>query len=187
MLSEFLASYGYIALFFGVLAEGEVALIIAGFLIHQEYFTFPAVVALAVFTTYFADQFFFLLGRKRGALLLQRYPMLEEKRRFVMHFFEKYKNLFALLFRFFYGFRIISAFGLGMTSIRMRAFMLLDFVGTTAWALLMTGIGYVFGVTLVAILGKIKRFEKMILFILLVIAAGAWIVELLRFQRPSKK
>ena len=46
-LREFLAQYGYLAVFAGTLLEGEVILVLAGFAAHQGYLQLPVVMLVA--------------------------------------------------------------------------------------------------------------------------------------------
>ena len=74
-LESFIQSYGYGALFLGTLLEGETALILAGLTAHMGLMKLPLVILVALLGSFLGDQFFFFLGRRKGAALLERHPV----------------------------------------------------------------------------------------------------------------
>ena len=76
MLQVFIENYGYFAVFIGCFFEGETVLVLAGFAAHLGYLSLPLVVATAAAAGFCGDQTFFALGRRYGAGLRQRFPLL---------------------------------------------------------------------------------------------------------------
>jgi len=73
-LESFVQSYGYGALFLGTLLEGETVLILAGLMAHMGLMKLPPVILVALLGSFLEDQFYFFLGRRQGAALLDRHP-----------------------------------------------------------------------------------------------------------------
>ena len=48
MMTTFAASYGYLAVFFGTLFEGEIILVAAGFAAQRGLLALPGVIAIAI-------------------------------------------------------------------------------------------------------------------------------------------
>ena len=74
MISAFVISYGYLAVFLGTLLEGETILLSAGFAANRGLLYWPLVVAVAFAGATLGDQIAFLLGRWQGASLIARFP-----------------------------------------------------------------------------------------------------------------
>jgi len=145
MISAFVASYGYFAVFFGTLLEGETILIAAGFAAHRDLLDWRLVVLIAVIGATLGDQLAFLLGRWKGQALMQRFPALEKRTLQVHTLLERYDSLFILTVRFIYGLRIAGPVILGSSKISLLRFATLNVIGAILWAGLITGIGYGLG------------------------------------------
>jgi membrane protein DedA with SNARE-associated domain len=133
-LEGLVRSYGYAALFFGTLLEGETVVVIAGFLAHRGYLH-PPVVALAAFAgSFISDQFFFFLGRRRGRPFLQRHARWQAGAVRAEALLSRYGTWLILSFRFFYGFRTVTPFVIGMSRVPAARFALLNAAGAAAGA-----------------------------------------------------
>jgi membrane protein DedA with SNARE-associated domain len=78
-LSELVTTFGYYAVFFGALLEGETILIFAGFAAHRGMLDIRYVIAIAFVASTLGDQIFFHLGRLYGVALLGRFPVLRAR------------------------------------------------------------------------------------------------------------
>jgi len=67
MLSELLQQYGYIVVFAAGLFEGETILMIGAFAVHQGYLSLGPLIACGAAAAFLTDQFYFHLGRRKGA------------------------------------------------------------------------------------------------------------------------
>lgn len=65
-MEQLVTDYGYLAILIGTFLEGEVILVIGGFLVHRGYLDLPVVIAVAFIGTLVGDQLYFNLGRTRG-------------------------------------------------------------------------------------------------------------------------
>lgn len=145
--------YGLIAVFLGCVAEGESAAILGGFFAHQHIFL-PWHTALAAFLGAFAgDTFFFILGRgfedHPRVLKLRKRPGFSHAYRMV----RDHPNLFVLSNRYIYGMRLVGGIAAGLSGISPLRFVALNAISSAVWALLFTGIGYVFGLGAEQIIG----------------------------------
>ena len=173
---QLLARYGYLAVLAGTMLEGETIVLIAGFLAHQGYLSVPLIIVAAVIGSSISDQGLFFLSRIKGMKLLARFPKLREK---VMAMAAKMSarpvalTAFALLFRFFYGFRNIAPLFLGMSHIPTLHFVLLNALGAVIWAVCFSLAGYYFSVGLSALMGTLAHYEIAVVIILL-LCGGAY-------------
>lgn len=184
MISAFVASYGYFAVFFGTLLEGESILLAAGFAAHRGLLDWSVVVLVAIAGATLGDQLTFLLGRWKGQALIQRFPVLSNRASRVHQLLEKYDSLFILTVRFLYGLRIAGPVTLGTSRIPILRFALLNVIGAILWACLVAGIGYGFGHTLVTFTVNLNEIEELVLLLILVIGLAFWIWRRL-YKRAS--
>ncbi len=105
-LSEFVATFGYYAVFLGALLEGETVLILAGFAAHQGMLDLRYVIAIAFMAGTMGDQIFFHLGRLYGVAILSRFPILRARVPAVQRMLDKYHTALIPAVRFLYGLRI---------------------------------------------------------------------------------
>ncbi|MDD5383596.1 MAG: DedA family protein [Gallionella sp.] len=174
-LTALIASYGYYALFVGTFLEGETVLIAAGFAAHRGILNLSWVIAIAFIASTLGDQLAFLIGRRHGERLLQRFPVLRRKAPVVQALLDRYHIPLILGLRFFYGLRIAGPFVIGMSSIPFLMFALLNMAGALVWAAVVASAGYYFGIVLEVWITDLKQFEETVLAIILAVGAGIWL------------
>ncbi|MBI3714858.1 MAG: DedA family protein [Betaproteobacteria bacterium] len=168
---ELLAQYGYLAVFVGSLLEGETILILAGFAAHQGYLSFPVVVGVAFCGGTLGDQFFFFLGRRYGQALFRRFPALAARAEPVKKLIHRYHSGLIFSIRFMYGLRIVGPIAIGMSDVLARRFVWINMLGASVWAPLIAGAGFLFGEALQRLIADSKRYEGMVLLLIVVAAA----------------
>lgn len=182
MISAFVISYGYLAVFLGTLFEGETILLSAGFAAELGLLQWPLVIAVAFVGATLGDQIAFLLGRWQGASLIARFPALALRAPRVHALLERHDVLLILSVRFLYGLRIAGPVIIGSSGVPMLRFALLNMTGAAIWAVLVAGAGYYFGAALTLAVGDLKRVEAAIL---IGIPAVGFIIWLWRHRRTS--
>lgn len=188
-LMEVLAQYGYYAVFVGTVLEGETILILAGFLAHQGYMSLPAVVALAFCGGTLGDQIVFFLGRRYGIRLLRRWPSLANHRPRISRLIHRHQIPLIMGVRFLYGMRIAGPILIGMSRVRTWRFVVFNMLGAAVWAIVIAGLGYVFGQTLQYMFTDMKHYERLALGVLigavLLFAVGRWLYGRWRNRTPN--
>lgn len=129
MISAFVLSYGYLAVFVGTLLEGESILLAAGFAAHRGLLDLPVVIVVAVLGATLGDQLAFLLGRWKGRALIARFPSLAKQQPRVHELLEGHATLFILTLRFLYGLRIAGPMLLGTSRVAILRFVVLNVIG----------------------------------------------------------
>ena len=151
--------YGYYAVFVGAFLEGETILALAGLAAHRGYLDFLTVTVLAGIAGFLGDQFFFFLGRTRGAQILARFPDARARAHRFDDLLARWHAPLIVGIRFLYGFRILGPVLLGMGRCPSWKFVVYNAIGAAIWAPLIAGLGYVFGNMLEAVLTDVKRIE----------------------------
>jgi membrane protein DedA with SNARE-associated domain len=176
-------SYGYFAVFIGAFLEGETILALAGLAAHRGYMEFWAVVVVALFAGFLGDQFFFFLGRFKGAEILARFPKMSARAQEFDTMLARWHAPLIVCIRFMYGFRILGPIMLGMGRVPAWKFLIYNLIGAAIWAPLIAGAGYLFGTAIETLLHDMKRFELWAAIALLLIFLGAFVWHTLRARR----
>jgi membrane-associated protein len=156
---ELCATYGYPALFVGVLLEnaglpvpGETAVLVAGFLASPaggNHFSVGWVIAITIVAAVVGDNIGFWLGHRFAR------PRLQQGKRFLFltpkalelaeGYFARY-GLWTIFFqRFITGLRVVGAVAAGTAGMPWTRFLVANASGALAWAVAMTLLGYFFG------------------------------------------
>jgi membrane protein DedA with SNARE-associated domain len=178
-----IAEYGYFALFVGALLEGETLLILAGFAAHQGYLQLHWVISIALLGGFLGDQFYFWLGRRRGAWVLSRFPRFAPVVARTNVLIERYHEVLIVVIRFLYGLRTVGPLAFGMSAVQAWRFMLFNALGATIWAVGIGGAGYLFGQAISLWLNDMKRVEEILLFAILIGGIIFWGWRRWKFNR----
>ena len=158
-IEHFLAAYGLIVVYIGVIVEGDSVLLAAGFLAHQGILN-PYGVFLAAFAgSLTADQLFYHLGRSsRDSRLVKRQTERPIFTR-VLDLIHRRRVLFILSFRFIYGVRTISPIAIGIAGVPPLLFTALNTIAALIWAAVITLAGYLFGQLIESWSGRLHGLE----------------------------
>ncbi|HET7728719.1 MAG TPA: DedA family protein [Usitatibacter sp.] len=179
-------TYGYWAVLIGAFLEGETILALAGLAAYRGYLDFYTVVVVALIAGFLGDQFYFFLGRYKGAQILARFPNMEARAHRFDALLARWHAPLIVCIRFMYGFRILGPIMLGMGRVPAWKFVVYNFIGAAIWAPLIAGLGYLFGSALEAVLSDLKRIELWLFGSILLIGGGAFLLHWLRARRaPS--
>lgn len=178
--------YGLLAVFLGCVAEGESAAILGGFFAHQRVFVAWQALAAAMAGAFAGDVLFFLAGRRLAdrpfVRRMRGRPGFDDACRLV----RDHPTAYVLLNRYAYGFRLIGGVAAGMSGIPIPKFIVLNALSSLVWALLFTGIGYVFGFGVEHIVGgELARHHRLIVAGIVAIAVTALALYVARRRRPA--
>lgn len=156
MLERLIGEYGVLAVFLGAAVEGETAAFLGGVFAHRQLIPYWQVALAACLGSFAADQFFFLSGRYATKWSYVQKLLGSEPIGRVTRFLEAYPTSFILAFRFIYGIRTISPVAIGVSRISTLRFVTLNAIAALIWGLLMTGIGFLAGQAVEAVLGRLE-------------------------------
>jgi membrane protein DedA with SNARE-associated domain len=138
-------SWFYLITFFWTFVEGETFVIFAASFAAQGLLNPFGLLVSAWLGSFSGDQLYFYIGRRYGGQLLQRYPRWRGGVDTALGFLRRYSTGFVLSFRFTYGVRNFSSFAMGMSGLRWRRFLVLNFIAAGVWAVSFIGSGYLLG------------------------------------------
>jgi membrane protein DedA with SNARE-associated domain len=171
-IEAIVARYGLAALFAGAALEGEAAVMAGGILAHKGLLSLPLAMLAAGLGSYTADQAWFYAGRHfrdhKWIAAARAKPAFSR----AIAAFERHPTAFIFAFRFLYGLRTVSPIAIGSTNVSARRFAIVNGVSATCWAILFTGIGFLFGHGFEQLLGRIVADRHLWWAIGAVVAAG---------------
>lgn len=161
-LREILIHYGPAAVFLGSALEGDLSMVLGGAVAHLGYFPLPVAIGMAAAGAFTADCCWFALGRAhterlRASRLYRTVgPRIERVARRV--------GVWQLLAaRFVWGTKNASMLFWGLQGLSFGRFALVDALGCLLGASFFAGLGYLVGNGAEALLGRIRRFELLLL------------------------
>lgn len=167
--SELIQNYGYLAVFVAGLFEGETMLMLGAYAVHQGYLSLLPLIACGAAAAFITDQFYFFLGRRKGAELLARRPRLRARIERVNGFVDRHPVATIFLMRFAWGLRIVLPAALGMGRMRGAVYAALNVPATLLWSTLVC----LFGVKVTglahAVFGRIRPHEHQLIVVALAI------------------
>lgn len=162
-IDHFLAHYGLIVVYVGVMIEGDSVLLAAAFLAHQGTMN-PHGVFLAAFAgSLTADQVLYYIGRYSADARIVRRQIERPLFAHVLDIIHRRRVLFILSFRFIYGVRTISPIAIGIARVSPWLYTPLNILAAATWAALLTAIGYFFGQLIEQYAGRLHNIEHKLL------------------------
>ena len=189
---QLFACYGYAVVFIGVLLEnaglpvpGETVLLAGAALSRSGTLFLPWIVATAVAGAISGDNIGFLIGRRGGRALVDRYgPRVGLSRTRLAQFdrfFDRHGAKTVFIARFVTGLRVFGAVLAGTSGLPWGRFLVYNAAGAVAWATTFGAVGYVLAYSWESLEAWIGRTGLMLLAVIAVIAT----VALLRQRRAS--
>lgn len=171
MVLDLLARYGYVIVFFAALAEafpflsilvpGQAVVIVAGAAAALGHLSLANVILVAIPAGILGDWAGFLLGRRYGRGVLERFgPVFRVTSRHLDasdRLFERYGAFALVLFRFSFLTRPVGPLLAGVSRMKGRVFWVWNVVGAILWAAAYSLVGYFFGFAFLELEGVIGR------------------------------
>ena len=194
-LRAFFADFGYWTVVIVLLLEnvgipvpGEATLLFASFLAWSEHtLRLPYIIVFGIFACTVGDNIGYLIGRRGGRPLLERYKhIFHISDRVVRHgerLFARHGSVTIFFARFVFGLRIIAGPLAGVLGMPWQRFFLFNFLGATTWVSVIATVGYVFGrhwEKLVRIVGRTNAVIAVIAVFLI-----AWAIRRYREKHSS--
>ncbi|WP_062011476.1 DedA family protein [Aureimonas sp. AU4] len=168
--------FGPIIVFIGTFFEGEVFAIIGGFLAYRGTYPLELMAALALVGSFCGDLAVFLFARyfsdSRWVRRWTKKPKFAKALRLV----DRFQAYFVIVNRYVYGLRVPGLIALGLSSISVPRFLVLNAIGAFIWAGLFTTIGYVFGYSITGVFARLEQMEHWAM-----VVVGVLLVALVAF------
>jgi membrane protein DedA with SNARE-associated domain len=162
-------------------------MVLGGLAAYLGYLDLLWVILIAFLGTVMGDQLIFYLGRWHSRAILAWRPGLEARLDRVDRLIERHRLQLILIFRFLYGLRIITLFGLGMSRVPATYFFLLSVLSALVWVAVMGIGGYLFGNILWVVIVNMKHYGFRALGLIAFIGGLIWGVYFYRSKRIIRK
>ncbi|SFM88168.1 membrane protein DedA, SNARE-associated domain [Izhakiella capsodis] len=183
-ISQLIEQYGYLALFFGCIAEGETFTLLGGVAAHEGLLHYGWTVLVAIIGGTIGDTVLYLIGRHYGDRILNRFKKHQPQIHKAQRWIQKYPIWFVIGVRFMYGLRIVGPIIIGASHLKLRRFLPLNILGAIIWAFIFVTLGYAGGGVIGPLLHKFSHPLKYIFLLVLVFIAA---LILRRLWRNYKK
>ncbi len=176
---QLLAHWGCYAVALGGFLEGETMLLLGGVAAEQGRLSLAGVMVAGFLGGLAGDQLWFFLARRYGRGLLERRPRWQALAQRLDQRLLRHRDLFILGFRFLYGLRIVSPILIGLGSVSVARYTLLNVIGGIAWAVSVTLLGVSCGHGVDAIVGslhvsRLQVFAVLVGAVALTLGVRAW-------------
>lgn len=185
-VESFIIHFGYIVIFLGTFFAGEALLVLAGFMAHRGFLDYPLVVLVAMIGAFTSDQLYYYLGRKKGLPYLDKHPSWKSKVERILKLMHRRQNLVILLFRFVYGVRSVTPFVIGVSGVSPLKFLALNITGALVWTVALTSLGYFFGHAAERMLDDIKKYEYVIMGVIVLVSLVLWLLHYAAGKRKER-
>jgi membrane protein DedA with SNARE-associated domain len=169
LINAFIASYGYLTLYLGTVLEGEIVVILGGYFAQEGVLRLPLVILVSFLGCFSSDQLLFFVGSKKGLLLINKYQYLQHKFSKIKGLLGRHEKKVILIFRFVYGFRVITPIALGASGVSHKKFLKYDFLSSAIWASCFSLLGYFVGNLIAPFFRRMEKFELEIILAILTI------------------
>ncbi len=178
-LYEIIGTYGLIAVFFLVMIEGDITLLLAGVLAHSAFFgdhSFAQVLMVGTLGGVASDTIAYLSGR--GASKSARdFRFYRAARPRIERLTNKFGALSIFLSKYIYGLRWACCVFYGVGHKPFTRFLLVSFASCFAWVFILSGAGYFFSGAITKVIGDFHQIGKVLLVIVVCGVAGFYLME----------
>jgi len=188
-LSQLIEQYGLYAVFFLVMIEGDITLLLAGVLAHSAFFgdsnlaSFARVLLWGTLGGVASDNLAYFAGRGFGQTV-RRFRFYSGAKKRLQRLTDRFGTLSIFLSKYIYGLRWASCTFYGVAHMPYLRFLLLSAGSCFLWVLVLSGFGYFFSSAVMGIIGDFRRLGKVLLLIVIV---GVLVVYLVKRYWVSKK
>ena len=175
-MDQFISTYGLVAVFLGVVLEGETVAVTGGIMAHRQLLVLWQVACAAIAGAFVTDLAVFLLGRRYRSHPRLQSVMARPAFRLALARLDRGPSLFAAAFRFIPGMRILGPLALAQSRITTLRFAALAGLAACIWGAFYVVAGQAMGHLLALVFGKAHRTEHVL------IAAAVLIVLLAAYR-----
>jgi membrane protein DedA with SNARE-associated domain len=155
-LTDLFARYGYAVVFTGVFLEnagapvpGETMLLAGAALARLGSLRLTWVIAVAIVGATLGDNLGFLIGRRGGRILVERYGrflgLSGDRLSHFDRFFDRHGAKTVFVARFITGLRVLGALLAGASRLSWSRFLVFNALGAVVWATVFGVLGYALG------------------------------------------
>jgi membrane protein DedA with SNARE-associated domain len=191
-LSQLIEQYGLYAVFFLVMLEGDITLLLAGVLAHSAFFGDSALASFARVLLWgtagglASDNFAYLLGRAFGTTV-RSFRFYRAAKPRLQRLTDRFGTLSIFLSKYIYGLRWASCTFYGVAHMPYLRFLLLSAASCFVWVLILSGVGYFFSSAVMGLIGDFRRLGKALLVIVVAGIIGFYLIKRLWLSKKVEE
>jgi membrane protein DedA with SNARE-associated domain len=155
-LIDNLVAYGYIILFFYSLGGGFFALAAAGVLSSMGKMDLATSIGVAFVANFLGDQALLLFTRANRHTMMEYLRKHRRKLAYTHLLMKRYGTWVIFLQKYIYGVKTLVPIAIGLTRYDALKFGILNLLAAALWALVVGGVSYLGGKTVLALLEDAK-------------------------------
>jgi membrane protein DedA with SNARE-associated domain len=181
-----ISKYGYWIIGLGTFLEGEIILVLGGFWAHLGRLNLNGVMISAYVGTVIGETALYSLGRWKGPGIFERFKFLSRNLPRIKRFTEKFGVWAIYIGRYFYTVRSLGNIFYGASGMPFKKFIPATLLSCAIWTVSVAVAGYVFGQAAEIIFNDIKRYEHILIAVLVMIFLISWLVKQWNRNRNNK-
>jgi membrane protein DedA with SNARE-associated domain len=191
-LSQLIGQYGLYAVFFLVMIEGDITLLMAGVLAHSAFFgdsataSFARVLVWGTLGGVASDNLAYLAGRAFGKTV-RNFRFYRSSKERMQRLTNRFGTMSIFLSKYIYGLRWATCTFYGVAHMPYLRFLLLSLASCFVWVLILSGIGFFFSTAVMGLLGDFRRLGKALLVIVIVGILGFYLVKRLWLSKKVEE
>ena len=179
--------YGYGAVLFASMLEGEMVQVSAGIAARAGLLQWQLALLAGTVGVFLATQTWFLGGHFAGAKILERRPQLQPRVDRARELLDRYGTWLFMGYRFMYGLRTVVPLAIGMSGVHPVRFALIDALSWLAWFAVLSSIGFYAGEAALDALGAAMAWATWFPLVLVAALAGWLLVRMARRRWPQSE
>ena len=176
---DLIGQYGLYSVFFLVMVEGDLTLLIAGELAHSAFFgeySFGWVLLYGTLGGVASDNLAYGLGRGFSNTISHKSFYRRATPR-LQRLTDKFGPLSIFLSKYIYGLRWASCVFYGVGRMPYLRFLIVSFGSCFAWVFILSGAGYFFSSAVMRLIGDFRHIGKILLVIVIAGVAAVYLVK----------
>jgi len=188
-LSHLIELYGLYAVFFLAMIEGDITLLLAGVLAHNDFFgdySFARVLLWGTLGGFVSDNLAYGAGRVFSKTVRDfRFYRNAQARmeRLTNHF----GTLSIFISKYIYGLRWASCTFYGVARMRYLRFVPLSLASCFVWVFILSGVGYFFSSAVMGLIGDFRHVGKILLVIVVAGVLGFYLIKRLWLSKKVEE
>jgi membrane protein DedA with SNARE-associated domain len=188
-LSHLIEQFGLYAVFFLVVIEGDITLMLAGVLAHSSFFgeySFARVLLWGTLGGVASDNFAYLAGRVFGKTV-RGFRFYRSAKPRLERLTSRFGALSIFLSKYIYGLRWASCTFYGITRMPYLRFLPLSIASCFLWVFILSGVGYFFSSAVTGLIGDFRHVGKILLGIVIGGVVGFYLLKRLWLSPKVEK
>src|SRR5713226_6354070 len=186
LLSHLIELYGLYGVFFLAMIEGDITLLLAGVLAHNDFFgnySFARVLLWGTLGGFASDNLAYGAGRVFSETI-RNFRFYRSARPRIERLTNHFGTLSIFVSKYIYGLRWASCTFYGVARMPYLRFLPLSLASCFLWVFILSGVGYFFSSAVMGLIGDFRHVGKILLGILI---GGVVVFYLIKRRWVSKK